>query len=110
MVGEIEGGLLVLLAWAGGCGGGRGYLADRIVGLRIFGDAAGRMNLSVVDSGCVLVVATLYGDTRKGRRPGLWAAHRNWHGDCTSGLWVVRRAGGGGDGRLSGVDVGGAGE
>jgi len=73
VVGEIGAGLLVLL------GVGQGdteadaeYLADRVLGLRIFGDAAGKMNLSVVESGGgVLVVSqfTLYGDTRKGRRP-----------------------------------------
>lgn len=73
VVGEIGAGLLVLL----GVGhedteADAAYLADRILGLRMFNDAAGKMNLSVVDSGgAVLVVSqfTLYGDTRKGRRP-----------------------------------------
>jgi len=73
VVGEIGPGVLVLL----GVGhedteADAAYLADRILGLRMFGDAAGKMNLSVVDSGGgVLVVSqfTLYGDTRKGRRP-----------------------------------------
>jgi D-tyrosyl-tRNA(Tyr) deacylase len=73
VVGEIGAGLLVLL----GVGqedteADAEHLADRVLGLRIFGDAAGKMNLSVVDSGGgVLVVSqfTLYGDTRKGRRP-----------------------------------------
>ncbi|MBN9661592.1 MAG: D-tyrosyl-tRNA(Tyr) deacylase [Acidobacteria bacterium] len=48
------------------------YLLDRITGLRMFNDAAGKMNLSLKDvGGSLLVVSqfTLYGDTRKGRRP-----------------------------------------
>ena len=71
--GEIGAGLLVLL------GVGRAdnpesaaYLAEKIVNLRIFSDAAGKMNLSLLDvSGSALVVSqfTLYGDTRGGRRP-----------------------------------------
>jgi D-tyrosyl-tRNA(Tyr) deacylase len=47
-------------------------LADKIANLRVFGDDEGRMNLSVLDvRGQVMVVSqfTLYGDTRKGRRP-----------------------------------------
>lgn len=49
------------------------YMAEKIAGLRVFSDDAGKMNLSIVDvSGEVLVVSqfTLYGDVRKGRRPG----------------------------------------
>ena len=72
-VGEIGAGLLVLL------GVGKtdtetaaDYLAEKILGLRIFEDAAGKMNLSVQDlGGEVLVVSqfTLYGDVRRGLRP-----------------------------------------
>jgi D-tyrosyl-tRNA(Tyr) deacylase len=72
-VGRIGEGVLVLL------GAGKddteedaGYLAEKIVGLRIFEDSEGKMNLSVTDTGGgVLVVSqfTLYGDCRKGRRP-----------------------------------------
>jgi D-tyrosyl-tRNA(Tyr) deacylase len=48
------------------------WMAEKILGLRIFGDADGKMNLALADvGGGVLVVSqfTLYGDARKGRRP-----------------------------------------
>jgi D-tyrosyl-tRNA(Tyr) deacylase len=72
-VGEIGLGLVILL------GIGRGdteerakYLAEKIASLRIFEDSEGKFNLSLLDiNGACLVVSqfTLYGDTRKGRRP-----------------------------------------
>jgi len=49
------------------------YLVDKIAGLRIFPDDAGKMNRSVEGVGGALLVVsqfTLYGDCRKGRRPG----------------------------------------
>lgn len=78
VVGEIGPGLLVLL----GVGHDDGpadadYLADKVLNLRIFPDDAGQMNLSVLDTrGDLLAVSqfTLYGDTRRGRRPGYSAA------------------------------------
>jgi len=48
------------------------YLVDKILGLRIFSDAEGKMNLSILDvKGGLLIVSnfTVYGDCRKGRRP-----------------------------------------
>jgi len=48
------------------------WMADKVRGLRLFGDAEGKMNLALGDvAGAVLVVSqfTLYGDARKGRRP-----------------------------------------
>jgi D-tyrosyl-tRNA(Tyr) deacylase len=78
VVGEIGRGLLVLLGVAPGDAEEQArWLADKIVGLRIFADAEDKMNLSVADvEGGVLVVSqfTLYGDCSKGRRPSFIAA------------------------------------
>lgn len=73
-VAAIATGLLVLLGIEQGDDHrDAAYLAEKIAGLRIFEDAAGKMNLSVADiKGEVVVVSqfTLLGDCRKGRRPG----------------------------------------
>ncbi len=48
------------------------WLAEKLVGLRIFDDADGKMNLGLAEAGGELLVVsqfTLYGDARKGRRP-----------------------------------------
>jgi D-tyrosyl-tRNA(Tyr) deacylase len=77
-VGAIERGLLVLLGVAPtDTPTDAQWLADKTAGLRIFNDEAGKMNLSVADvGGAVLVVSqfTLYGDSRKGRRPSFIGA------------------------------------
>ena len=77
-VGAIGPGLLVLLGVAPGDGAAEAaWLADKILGLRLFADDAGKMNRAVAEiGGGVLVVSqfTLYGDCRKGRRPSFVAA------------------------------------
>jgi D-aminoacyl-tRNA deacylase len=78
VVGEIGLGLLVLLGV--GVGDTRAeadYLAEKTIGLRIFEDADGKMNLSVAEvAGALLMVSqfTLYGDARRGKRPSFDAA------------------------------------
>jgi len=74
VVGRVGPGFLILL------GVGQGdteadvaYLAEKVANLRIFEDAEGKMNLSLLDTGggaLVISQFTLYGDARKGRRPG----------------------------------------
>lgn len=53
------------------------WLAQKVAGLRIFEDAEGKMNLSLLDVGGEAIVVsqfTLYGDARKGRRPSFTEA------------------------------------
>jgi len=73
VAGEIGAGLLVLLGVArDDAADDADYLAEKIANLRIFDDAEGKMNRSLLDtSGAMLVVSqfTLYGDVRRGRRP-----------------------------------------
>ncbi len=78
VVGDVGRGLLVLLGVAPTDTAAEvQWLADKVVGLRIFADDDGKMNRSVADAGGgVLVVSqfTLYGDCRKGRRPSFVGA------------------------------------
>jgi D-tyrosyl-tRNA(Tyr) deacylase len=73
ITGEIGAGLLLLV----GIGGGDTHaqlewMANKVVNLRVFADAQGKMNLSILETGGdILAVSqfTLYADTRKGNRP-----------------------------------------
>jgi D-aminoacyl-tRNA deacylase len=73
VTGEIHRGLLVLLGVEAEDGPeDLKYVTRKIVNLRVFDDAAGRMNLSVREvAGQILLVSqfTLHGDTRRGNRP-----------------------------------------
>ena len=78
IAGEIGLGLLVLLGvGAGDTRADADYVAEKTIGLRIFEDADGKMNLPVAEvDGALLVVSqfTLYGDARRGKRPSFDAA------------------------------------
>ncbi len=80
VTGSIKAGLLVLLGVErADTTQDADYLVNKILGLRIFNDDQGKMNLSVVDArGALLVVSqfTLYGDCRKGMRPSFDLAAR----------------------------------
>jgi D-tyrosyl-tRNA(Tyr) deacylase len=77
-IAEIGPGLVVFL----GVGSGDGeeearYIADKVANLRIFDDAEGKFDGSALDTGAELLVVsqfTLYGSTRKGRRPSFTQA------------------------------------
>ena len=73
LTGEIGPGVLVLLGVsAEDVTTDADYLVDKVTNLRIFDDADGKMNLSLLDAGGAMLVVsqfTLYGDTRRGRRP-----------------------------------------
>jgi len=80
VVGSIGPGHLLLTGFASGDNEtALEWMADKVIGLRVFNDAEGKMNLDLVDiAGDLLVVSqfTLYGDARKGRRPSFVdAAH-----------------------------------
>lgn len=73
VTGQISSGLMVLLAVGrDDTAAAASLMAEKIVNLRIFNDAEGKMNRSLLDIGGALLAAsqfTLYGDARGGRRP-----------------------------------------
>ena len=77
-VGEIGPGLLVLLGVARDDKEADAvYLVEKVLNLRVFEDAEGRMNLSLAETGGALLAVsqfTLHGDARKGRRPSWFDA------------------------------------
>ena len=81
VTGEIGLGLMVLLGVADDdTQEDAGYLAEKLVGLRIFPDDEGKMNRSLVEAGGAMLVVsqfTLFGDCRKGRRPSFIKAARS---------------------------------
>lgn len=78
VVGQIARGLVVLLGVADGDDDADlRWMVDKVLGLRVFEDSAGKMNLSLAEIGGELLVVsqfTLLGDCRKGRRPSFVAA------------------------------------
>lgn len=73
ITGAIGPGLLVFLGVArDDSESSADYLLDKVIGLRIFPDEAGKMNRNIVDAGGSLLIVsqfTLYADCRRGRRP-----------------------------------------
>lgn len=80
IIGEIGKGILVLLGVThDDTDNDVSYLGDKIINLRIFEDRNQKMNLSLLDVGGELLIVsqfTLFGDCRKGRRPGFDRAAR----------------------------------
>ena len=78
VIGKIGPGFLVLAGFAPtDTDATLAWMAEKIIGLRLFADAAGKMNRDLADAqGAVLVVPqfTLYGDASKGRRPSFIGA------------------------------------
>ena len=93
VVGRIERGFLVLLGVKEGDSSDDAiYLAKKVAALRVFEDAAGKMNLGLEEvGGAMLVVSqfTLYGDCRQGRRPSFVAAARPEPADALYRVFVA---------------------
>jgi D-tyrosyl-tRNA(Tyr) deacylase len=93
-VGEISGGVLVLLGVsATDTEADAEYLLDKILNLRIFEDADGKMNRSLLETGGGMLVVsqfTLYGDARKGRRPSFIKAAQPELADRLYRFFVAR--------------------
>ncbi|MBO13714.1 MAG: D-tyrosyl-tRNA(Tyr) deacylase [Planctomycetaceae bacterium] len=97
VVGEIGAGLLVLLGVEqGDTQDDVVWMANKVVGLRVFEDDDGKMNLDVGEvGGAILAVSqfTLLGDCRKGRRPSFVAAARPEEADGLYRSFVTEVAG-----------------
>ena len=80
VAGRIERGYLLLVGFTiGDSEDALAWMADKVVGLRLFADADDKMNLSLAEVGGALLVVsqfTLYGDAAKGRRPSFIDAAR----------------------------------
>ena len=80
VTGRIGRGFLLLVGFThGDADPSLEWMADKVVGLRLFGDAEDKMNLALADVGGALLVVsqfTLYGDAAKGRRPSFIDAAR----------------------------------
>ncbi|HEY0996304.1 MAG TPA: D-aminoacyl-tRNA deacylase [Gemmatimonadaceae bacterium] len=80
VTGRIGRGYLLLVGLTHSDGEGElAWMAEKVAGLRLFGDSEGKMNLALADvAGALLVVSqfTLYGDAAKGRRPSFIDAAR----------------------------------
>ena len=78
--GQIGHGFLLLVGFTAGDGDDHvAWMAEKVIGLRLFADAEDKMNLAISDVGGALLVVsqfTLYGDARKGRRPSFIDAAR----------------------------------
>ena len=78
--GRVGRGLLLLAGFTHADGEDElAWMADKVVGLRLFGDAEGKMNLPLAEVGGALLVVsqfTLYGNAQKGRRPSFVDAAR----------------------------------
>jgi D-tyrosyl-tRNA(Tyr) deacylase len=77
-VGAIGRGFVVLAGFAPGDDEpALAWMAEKLAGLRVFGDAEGKMNLGIEEAGGAMLVVsqfTLYGDASKGRRPSFIGA------------------------------------
>ena len=80
IIGQIGRGYLLLVGFTSGDSEpALVWMADKVIGLRLFGDADGKLNLALdeVDGGLLVVSQfTLYGDAAKGRRPSFITAAR----------------------------------
>ena len=83
VAGAIERGFCLLVGFThGDTGAAVDWMAEKVAGLRLFSDSAGKMNLGLDEVGGGLLVIsqfTLYGDTAKGRRPSFISTRLRQH-------------------------------